>query len=219
MQFQAEELQNFYGEPDLKSRLTSLQLGQETYANTSHSRRIAESEACFLSTLAYQLTDLFGVGNFRHRTAVLLSSGEKSSRSGRFFTRRSLYEVFFPLGKFTTHSGLRQGELSRTGKTISSGLMLYSRSSPPAQRSEVGGVGRRPGEGSPPVALNAVPITPASRRSPAPSRSRCRSLDLPQLRWGRRFQKPPLPRSEAEWEGSAEGRGRARRRLHSAPSL
>ncbi len=59
--------------------------------------------------------------------------------------------------------------------------------SPPAQRSEVGGVGRRPGEGRPRIALNAVPITPASRRSPAPSRSRCRSLDLPQLRWGRRF--------------------------------
>ncbi len=99
--------------------------------------------------------------------------------------------------------------------------------SPPAQRSEVGGVGRQAGGGPaarctqrPPSCTQRPPKTPATRTSPAPSRSRCRSLDLPQLRWGRRSINPPLPRSEAKWEGSAvrPGEGPPRVALNALPA-
>ncbi len=72
----------------------------------------------------------------------------------------------------------------------------------------MGGVGRRPGEGPPRVTLTAVPITPSPRSSSAPSRSRCRSLDLPQLRRGRRFYKVPSRYILPSRGAKRSGRGR-----------
>ncbi len=98
----------------------------------------------------------------------------------------------------------------RAGQTAIGGEITKTLPSRAAQRS---GRGRPSGRGraTPRVALNAVPITPASRSSPAPSRSCYRSIDLPQLRWERRLKEtsPPAQRSAVGGVGRRPGEGHA----------
>ncbi len=92
------------------------------------------------------------------------------------------------------------------------------RTSPPAQRSEVGGVGRRPGEGPPRVALSAAPITLAPLRSPSPSRSCFARSTSPSFAGGGGFYNLPSRAAQRSGRGRPSGRGRARRVLHTTPS-
>ncbi len=93
-------------------------------------------------------------------------------------------------------------------------------SSPPAERSGVGGVGRQAGGGPAASCTERRPNNTFVPPFTSPLPSLLRSLDLPQLRWGRRFLNPPMTRSEAEWEGSADrpGEGPPRVARHAVPT-
>ncbi len=98
---------------------------------------------------------------------------------------------------------------------------------PPLPRSEAKweGSAARPGEGSPRLALNAVPTTrrPNNTRNPRFTSPLPILLSLdrpPPALLGEGVEKPPLPRSKAKWEGSAArpGEGSPRVALNAVPT-